>query len=889
MDHNLLHLSARIRAFCIALALLLLPGAMQAEDVYLLTAENINGTTGNYNVPSNHKFTNSSGSEYTYTITSMPATGFSFRIGVQGWKDDNMQPYKNDDPLTINGDGYTITTGCYGKDNAWKVSYTEGEYKSLTITVDVSTSNRYVKITGVKSSTGGGTSTTCTPGLYIAGDKYGKTGNQYIYKLQRNKDSQYYISLNAINGAEWSNVQSYDTGNGIDNYKISTIGQTYHLVYVDDQGNETNYYPSTNGYTFTGSDPNTGSDKTNGFSTIPTNNWKIGVLNTNDANGGIYNFYVNTDVNGVPQNWYYESDQTKVVAYEVNESTHTTDAYLYCSRSTTTAEYNKNFFGMVSFVKDGYLSFLFADKTYGRRKNSNSNYDQDAAADSPNAFQFSKDHLDTGIYTTEFNPTRDYIIAGEPKPTRIFIIGSALNSNLSDTFTDWDPSKATEMVYDVDEGCYKATVTLNKDKQFRFLLDHNQSGVATSLDNNFGEDSNNPGAGGDTDYNNKVQVESSSSAGKNIVFNPETDNYIVRFYVERKAEKTGFQWTNDYGIYRYTIEKPERLNATITPATATVNYAASLTPKVSVVGTKAAEKRKYAFTIDGSDPTIDATTGLGTGTTVVRDYDYDPVVPTNDVYTFYMSSADQLTYIDLDGNEHTLEGNTVTVKAQAVQTITEGSKYRLEGDIATGTYVFKTAGIKPETGSYTISVKNDDETNYNAGIPSINKVTATVSVKNEKGEDDGVDVFYTIDGSDPAKVGNAGARLVKNRKIEVYGIAYLKQGEENRIRVAIAGSKPLEGKDIDDGTTHASCPFDLTCSTSEGGYKTYRENNTDTNLKIYGGDGHIVVYIMPWTSKYGTKNDDGRIWVQSSTQDYQSPDDTPIKENNVKGFRVPFI
>lgn len=881
MDHNLLHLSARIRAFCIALALLLLPGAMQAEDVYLLTAENINGTTGNYNVPSNHKFANTSGTEYTYTITSMPATGFSFRIGVKGW-DKDMQPYTDGDALTIGG-SYTISENCWGKDKAWKVSYTEGEYKSLTITVDVSTSNRYVKITGVKSSTGGGTSTTCAPGLYIAGDKYGKTGDQYIYKLQRNKDKQYYISLNAINGAEWSNVQSYDTGNGIDNYKISTIGQTYHLVYVDDQGNETNYYPSTNGYTFTGSDTNTGSNKTNKFSTT-SSNWTIGVLNSADKNGGIYNFYVNTDVNGVPQNWYYEADQTKVVAYEVNESTHTTDAYLYCSRSTTTAEYNKNFFGMVSFVKDGYLSFLFADKTYGRRKNSNSNYDQDAAADSPNAFQFSKDHLDTGIYTTEFNPTRDYIISGDMKPTRIFIIGSALNSNLSDNFTEWDPSNATEMVYDVDEGCYKATVTLTKDKHFRFLLDHNESGAATSLDNNFGEDDHKPGSGDDTDYNNKVQVESSSTSGSNITFNPVTDTYVVRFYVERKADKQGFQWTNDYGIYRYTIEKPERLNATITPTTATVNYAASLTPKVSVVGTTAA-KRKYAFTIDGSNPTIDPATGKATGKTFLREYDYDAVVPTNDVYTFYMSSADQLTYIDLDGNEHTLKSNTVTVKAQAVQTITDGSKYRLEGDIATGTYVFKTAGIKP-AGSNTISVKNDDETYNTTGKPSINKVTATVTVKNEKGEDDGVDVFYTIDGSDPAAVGNPGARLVKDRKINVYGIAYLEQGAENKIRVAIAGSKETEK---DDGTTHASCKFDLTCSTSEGGYKTYRENNTDTNLKIYGGDGHIVVYIMPWTSKYGTKNDDGRIWVQSSAKGYQSPDDTPIKENNVKGFRVPFI
>lgn len=875
MKYHLLQLSARIRAICILLALFLVPDIVQAEDVYLLTAENINGTTGNYNVPSNHQFTNSSGTVYTYTITSMPATGFSFRIGVSGWK-NNMQPYTNDYALTINGASYKIQDGCYGEKNAWKVSYTEGEYKSLTITVDVSNSNRYVKITGVKSSTGGGTTPTCAPGLYIAGEKYGKTGDQYIYKLQRNKDKQYYISLNAINGAEWSGVQSYSTGQGMDNYYVKTIGQTYHLVYIDDQGKETDYYPATNGYTFTGSDPNTGSDKTKEFSTTPTNNWEIGVLNSDDANGGIYNFYVNTDVNGVPQNWYYEADETKVVAYEVNESTHTTDAYLYCTRSNTTAEYGKNFFGMVSFVKDGYLSFLFADKTYGRRGNSTSTYDQDAAADSPNAFQFSKDHLDTGIYTTEFNPTRDYIISGDKKPSRIFIIGSALNSNLSDIFTEWDPSNAVEMPYSIEEGCYKATVTLNKDKQFRFLLDHNTTGVATSLSNNFGEDDNTPGKNGDTDYNNKVQVESSSTSGSNITFNPGTDTYVVRFYVERKADKQGFQWTNDYGIYRYTIEKPERLNATITPTTATVNYAASLTPKVGVVGTDA-KTRTYAFTIDGTDPTIDATTGLGTGSTVVRDYDYDPVVPTNDVYTFYMSSADQLTYLDFDGKEHTLGGNTVTVKAQAVQTITKGSKYRLEGDIATGTYVFKTAGIKP-AGSYTISVKNDDEANYNAGIPSINKATATVTVTNTAtGKDDGVDVYYTIDGTDPVAVGNVNARLVnKDRKINVYGIVNLEHNAENRIRVAIAGSK--ETKE-DDGTTHASCPFDLTCSTSEGGYINYRDGYTDPKLKTYGGNGHIVVYILPWSSNKTT-------YAQKPT----NPGYTlKSVETNCTNFRVPFI
>lgn len=131
---------------------------MLAEDVYLLTSQTINGTAGTYSVPSNHKFTNSSGTVYTYTITSMPSGGFSFRIGVNGWS-NNMQPYSNDDALNINGSSYTISENCYGTDKAWKVSYTDGTYSSLTITVDLSTSNRYVKITGTTASSGSNTST----------------------------------------------------------------------------------------------------------------------------------------------------------------------------------------------------------------------------------------------------------------------------------------------------------------------------------------------------------------------------------------------------------------------------------------------------------------------------------------------------------------------------------------------------------------------------------------------------------------------------------------------------------------------------------------------------------------------------------------------------------
>ena len=874
MRPNLNTLQQHISALCMLLALMFVPSTLsansdnvQAEEVYLLTAQDINGTTGNYNVPSNHKFTNSSGTEYTFKITSMPATGFSFRIGAKGW-DKDMQPYTNDDSLTINGDSYSITTDCYGKDKAWKVSYTEGEYKSLTITVDVSESNRYVKITGVKNTGGGTTTTVNQPGIYLYGSDFGATSStdRLHYKFVRKNDSEYHFALYA--GSMQYKAHLYG-GSGDADITPTWNNKSFTIAYIDADGIFSTFCPSVN-YTLTGSDPNAANVKDFGSNT----QWTI------QDNGGMYDLVVKVDADGKPTSWYYQSDPNRLVAYKASSTSNwTTEGFLYCVKvaSSDAKAYNQNFFGTTPMVKDEEFKFILGNYWFGKRDD-NETYDlnvsiANGSTDAPNL----KSPYD-GIYPIEFNPSRtDYQLAGKDEtPLRIFMIGSALNSSLSDTYTDWDPTQAAELVYDKDEQCYKGTVSLAKNGHFRFLRDKHSSGPATSLDLNFGEDGNKPSKGGvDTDDNNYVAYNSTSNSGTNVVFNPETNIYNVRFYIEAGTAMDGFDWSK--AKYRYTIELPARLNATITPTSATVNYAASLTPKVGVVGTNA-PKRKYAFTIDGSDPTIDATTGEGTGNTVVRDYTYDTVVPTNDVYTFYMSATDQLTYIDLDGNEHTLPGNTVTVKAQAVQTITEGSKYRLEGDIATGTYVFKTAGIKP-AGSYTISVTNDDKTYNETGKASINKVTATVTVTNTATgkEDNDVDVYYTIDGTDPAKVGNAGARLVKDRKIEVYGIVNLEHNAENYIRVAIAGSKPLdEGVRDDDRKTHASCPFDLTCSTSEGGYINYRDGYTDPSLKTYGGDGHIVVYILPWSSNQTT-------YAQKPTNP------TPKSVGNCTNFRVPFI
>lgn len=877
MKYHLLQLSARIRAICILLALFLVPDIVQATDYYLVGGFNSWTTSDTY------KF-NVSGNSATLSLTGAQINATSTQFLILAVESSSNSWYlKNNSATTVTVDGNAVVASS-ANNNCQNCDYTVSGLStsaSTTYTFTLTANGTDIndsKLTITSNTTGGGSSTpTNQPGIYLYGGSDFGTG-KLTYKFLRKNDNEYHFALYA--GYMQFSVEKYEQNRTKTDITPSWNGRTFQIAYIDADGNKTVYSPSTDGYTLTGDDKTAGTEQTFGTS---SNTWKI------QDNGGMYDLVVKVDANGKPTNWYYQSDPNRLVSYKASSTSNwTTEGFLYCvkANSTEATGYCKNFFGTIPMVKNEEFKFITGNYWLGARYDTGANGTNVGIGDAPNL----KNPYD-GIYPIEYNLDRtDYQLAeNKETPLRIFMIGSALNSSLGDEFTKWNPADATELVYDPDEQCYKGTVTLAKNGQFRFLRDIHSSGPATTLELNFGEDGNAPGKGGDTDFNNYVAYNSTSSNGNNVVFNPETNIYNVRFYIEAGTAMSSFNWNS--AKYRYTIELPARLNATITPPTATVNYAASLTPKVGVVGTTA-EKRKYAFTIDGSDPTIDAA-GNGKGSTVVKDYDYDPVVPTSDVYTFYMSPTDQLTYIDFDKNEHTLNGNTVTVKAQAVKTNTDGTK-RLEGDIATGTYVFKTAGIKP-TGSYTISVTNDNQTDK----PSINKVKATVKVENKAtGKDDGVDVYYTIDGSDPAKVGNAGARLVnKDRKINVYGIVNLEHNAKNYIRVAIAGSKPLgdiddetTDDDVENGTTHASCKFDLTCSTSEGEYKTYRENETDQNLKTYGGDGHIVVYIMPWSSKYLSQQ--GYIWVQNALDGYRSYEnlcENGDNESRVAGLRVPFI
>lgn len=889
-----LHLHAHFRAICIMLALFLVPNIVQAYDVYLLTRQTINGITGDYNTPpSEHKFIQSSGTVYTYTINSIQADGtFSFRIGVGGW-DNNLQPYNDGDALNINGNSYTITDKCYGHSNAWKVSYTDGEYSSLTITVDISNdaNKRYVKITGVKGSSGGGSSTTgdesadandkeSTAAGYGVPDGFGGVilrynsstaptkGNLFDWKdyfsvAYLTPDSKKYKS----NFAPYFNYLIKDVAsraeveNGWDGYVVSMSQSTHPLsisAYGNPDflignwsnstswtvGNELNYtkpYLDKINSSYAGmldfplhtfiyniEKGSYGDASAKGWQALtylsqiaPTNNNRSSVVGSGRSNDAIYNrlgvTFVNNDkINDIT------GDENIKKAYAVILTSPGTPVVNYSDLANS--KLNDNILRLIKIrqwagVKNTSAFMTSEDKNY------NNAYDYHIQGDFAELKVVVGDEAYVANYEKDGNPGSTTGGSKDRNGTKFG--GDGYNYTLLDEGTGWrvwyrnnNNADAIHVALSPEGGLKTGTVKCtgqvigiagSGERNFAYTTD----GTAPVL--NASNTKTVTYTWNSTTQSGKVDDFSSTHA--TVVAN---GGYVT---VIAQAIKDGaLVGALDTVTYRFNDYVP--LNVKLTPKTATVAYGASLTPKVEVTETDA-NTRTYAYTTDGTAPTIDTTTGKATGTTKVVTYTYDSVIPTNDLGTFYMAPGNVLTFIDNEGKTSTLSGNTVTVKAQAMQTVTAGSKYRLEGNIATGNYTFETAGVQPGA-KYNIDIVNENNTNY----PSINKAVFDVTVTNEAtSKDDGVDVYYTLDGSDPWNSNTA--RLVRDRKVTVYGyeIPQNTSSEKGYIRVAI------------NDKTYTGTTFDITYSTSEGGYVNYQSNSD--GKKTIGGDDKVVVYVKP--------------------------------------------
>ena len=334
---------------------------MKAADVYLLTAQEINGIVGNYEVPSNHKLapnTSYGDNVYSLKITSMPETGFWFRIGVSGGG-NQMQPKVNGDQLKINEEGtqdptsYSIESGCYGSSNAWKVSYTADEYEYLTVNVDITEGTTHrVWIEGKKVSAGGSggpvvlSATDIEPGYYLVGNffsPHNKGGefnpggdgetidyeNHVYFKFEEQKDKSYAFSIPACLTAH-AQILAVDE---YDHKMVYGPGEVFNLHGAKDNDSA---LPSTNEAvgTICGT---TEAKKLVGSATIEEgkNYWNL--VTRNDGvtdDDGMYTFSFTLDKGGNPSDWQVKHDATRCVTYLIGNMEGATAQPLYDKRKS---------------------------------------------------------------------------------------------------------------------------------------------------------------------------------------------------------------------------------------------------------------------------------------------------------------------------------------------------------------------------------------------------------------------------------------------------------------------------------------------------------------------------------------------------------------------------
>ena len=270
-----------------------------------------------------------------------------------------MQPKVNGDQLTINEEGtqdptsYSIESDCYGSSNAWKVSYTAGEYEYLTVNVDITEgSTRRVWIEGKKTSAGGSgepvvrPATDVEPGYYLVGNffsPYNKGGeynpggdgetidytNHVYFKFEEQKDKSYVFSIPACLTAH-AQILAVDE---YDNKMVYGPGEVFNLHGAKDHDSA---WPSTNGAvgTICGT---TAAKKLVGSATIEEgeNYWNL--VTRNDGvtdDDGMYTFSFTLDKDGNPSDWQVKHDATRCVTYLIGNMEGATAQPLYDKRKS---------------------------------------------------------------------------------------------------------------------------------------------------------------------------------------------------------------------------------------------------------------------------------------------------------------------------------------------------------------------------------------------------------------------------------------------------------------------------------------------------------------------------------------------------------------------------
>ena len=271
-----------------------------------------------------------------------------------------MQPKVNGDQLTINEEGtqdptsYSIESDCYGSSNAWKVSYTAGEYEYLTVNVDITDGSTHrVWIEGKKTSAGGSgepvvqSATDVEPGYYLVGNFFStcNKGGEYnpggdgetidyekhvYFKFEEQKDKSYAFSIPACLTAH-AQILAVDE---YDHKMVYGPGEVFNLHGAK---NNTSALPSTNGAVGTMGTPTAGCTSLKGSATLAEDGNYWNLVTRNDGvtdDDGMYTFSFKLDKDGNPSDWQVKHDATTRVTYLIGNMEGATAQPLYDKRKS---------------------------------------------------------------------------------------------------------------------------------------------------------------------------------------------------------------------------------------------------------------------------------------------------------------------------------------------------------------------------------------------------------------------------------------------------------------------------------------------------------------------------------------------------------------------------
>lgn len=347
------------------------------DEVYLLTGQNINGASGNYEIPSKHKMELESGDTYKIKIESNSDAEFYFRVGVNSSNKYQLAPSTDQEVLSITEEGASISAkSASEKDkDAWKVSFDKNTYEYITIHVVIKGETK-VWVDGKKKDSG--TVTPPTPsgenpianrkyseGYYLVGNFFNFDGDTInykdaVFKFKQQKDDEegndvYMLEIPATLTAR-AQVMSVDAtrtpvavyGPGI----VRAINNSTLPVGEDNQTATTgiqNLTPSTE------------------IVDDGTNCWDMTTRRTQyDGVGqdGSYKYYITVDkTTGKPSKWEIKYTDLKRVAFLLSTNPLSSALTVGSTRVKNTFESgNENDKAKANFSSGKYFGSLYMDK-----------------------------------------------------------------------------------------------------------------------------------------------------------------------------------------------------------------------------------------------------------------------------------------------------------------------------------------------------------------------------------------------------------------------------------------------------------------------------------------------------------------------------------------------